>query len=89
MTMTFNEFQRELKKRLNDPQQAYLFSLMYEYLIALNQQLDELAALTLNLTEQQQRFVEFNTTLEGQLKNLRRRGDTDIGSVSPDPDTEH
>ena len=89
MSMTFNEFQRELKKRINDPQTAFLFSLMYEYLSALNQQLDDCAAVILNLAEQQQRFAEFNNVLEGQIKNLRRRDDTDISSVSPDPDTEH
>lgn len=90
--MTFNEFQRELRKRVNDPQVAYMFSLCFETITELNRQLDEMASLLLNLTEQQQRFVEFNEHTQEILKKVERRGRPDgveVHSVVNDPDTEH
>ena len=90
--MTFNEFKRELDRRVKDPQISYMLAFMFEAITAQNQQLDEMASLLLNLAEQQQRFVDFNAQTQETLKRVERRGRPDgveVHSVSNDPETEH
>ena len=87
--MTFNEFQRELNRRVKDPQLAYMLTFMFETIVTQNQQIDEMASLLLNLAEQQQRFVEFNAQTQEVLKRVERRGRPDgveVHSVANDPE---
>lgn len=87
--LTFNEFQRQIKNRGIDPQTAYMFTLMFEYIIELNKQGDEQASLMLNLFEQMQRVVELNKSTLDLANKVKRQGKpegVEVASVAYDPD---
>jgi hypothetical protein len=77
MAMTFNEFNKELTNRIQDPNIRWFFAYMFEVLVSHNTQMDEMAGLLLNLAEQQSKFAEFNAITQEKLKRVERRGRPD------------
>ena len=67
--LTFNEFQRELRKRNIEGPNAYMFTLLYERLGEAIKQTDEMASVILLLTEQVQAFA---TLRELDIKDIER-----------------
>lgn len=71
---TYNEFNREMQKRIQDPQMRYVFMTMFEILVQQSNDIDNLAKLVVNLAEQQQKFAEFNKAMQADIEAVKRRG---------------
>jgi hypothetical protein len=85
--MTFNEFQRELSKRISDRNVSYMLALTFEHNMALNKQLDDMAGIILNMADELGRLVMLNKHTQLQLAALQRRNDNDlVQSVIPTPE---
>ena len=87
--MDHNQFQRELVNRNIGKQEAYLFSLIYERLSDLSQQVDMCAKLIDQLTSSLAGFVSLNENIMRDIGQLKRRGmpdGIDVHSVVNDPD---
>jgi len=81
MSLTFNEFQRELTKHGIDGPIAYMFTLVYERLAESINNQEEIANAILMLTEQMQSFVNLREMDMRDLELLKRR----IGMVGKTP----
>lgn len=93
MSHTFNEFQRELIKREIKPQEAYMFTLIYERLSECENQLTMCAKLIEQLTESLVLTSQLHEHTQTQVHRLLRgskQDGVDVQSVARDPnDTEH
>lgn len=86
---TFNEFQRELRKRINDPQVAYMLSMLFEKMTALSAQVDDCASVLLNVVNQNERVASLNANTMQRVQRIERKGmpeGVEVTSVSPDPE---
>lgn len=82
---TFNEFNREIQKRISDPEVRFILLAQFEMIQHLSKEMNEFASLLLNLANQQQRFAELNAATQEQLKQLSRRGTPDGISIVSEP----
>lgn len=93
MSHTFNEFQRELIKREIKPQEAYMFTLIYERLSECENQLTMCARLLSELADTVTTFAHLHEHTTRQLQQVLRgskQEGVDVQSVAHDPnDTEH
>lgn len=93
MSMSFNEFQREIQKRISDPQQAYILTLMYERFSDLAQQQETLASLMITLSNTIERVVKMHQSDQETVSQLAKRAGmlgkepgVDVNSVANDPE---
>lgn len=88
-SVTFNEFKRELDKRIRDPQVAYMFALMYERFADVMKGQEETAKVCIKLAEAQAGFVQLNEITQRRMHQLALTGSindgADVGSVMVDP----
>lgn len=87
-SMTFNQFQKELRDRKIEPQNAYLFSLLYERMTEMAKQLDMMANIVTGMANTMGSFVELHGRTQEGLLNLEKYGKTagvEVSSVVPDP----
>lgn len=90
--MTFNEFQREIQKRDIPLQQAYIFTLIYERLAHMANEVEQTAKVVLMLANTVQGFVELNEETQKKMQRIARgmgADGVDVQSVMPDPDERH
>ncbi len=92
MSLTFNEFQRELQKRNIDPNTAYMLTLVYERLGETVRIVEEMAKLTETFADSVARMVIMNQadqkTMSEMAKKLGMVGRTpgvEVASVAHDP----
>lgn len=87
MSITFNEFQRELNKRISDPNVAYMLSLMFEMNQATLQQLNTCADVVNSLVETVGNVVELHHTTQHAVKQMNKKinGDVEGVHVSTEP----
>lgn len=90
---TFNEFQRELQKREIPPNEAYIFTMMYERLGQVLAQQDEVAKLLVTFADSLQTFATMaqhdQRTLSALAKKagmLNRTPGVDVQSVANEPE---
>jgi len=93
MSLTFNEFQRELRNRGVDGPNAYMFTLVYERLSECLQQQEEIAGAILMMTQQLQMFVNLREMDTRDMETVKRKigmiGKTpgvDVHSVANEPE---
>jgi len=93
MSLTFNEFQRELQKRGVDGPNAYMFTLVYERLSECMQQQEEVTKAVLMFAEQLQMFINLRELdirdVEAVKKKVGVVGRTpgvDVHSVANEPE---
>lgn len=91
--MEFNQFQKELRDRGIEGQQAYVFTMLYERLSDLAQQVTLSARIVNELADAVNKFADLHEHTQRQLKIMMRHGRPDgveVHSVANDPDdTEH
>lgn len=78
--LTFNEFQRELRKRNIEPHTAYMLTMLYERMGELTKQLDEMAGMLLTYANQLEGFVQLRVADQQFLRGIKRRLDGNGGS---------
>lgn len=86
---TFNQFQKELQNRGIDPQTAYMFTLVYERLIQVAQEVQQCSRITLEVVESLQGVVALNEELHKRLNQVAKGMFVDginVESVANDPD---
>lgn len=91
---TFNEFQREIQRRGIDPQNAYMFTLLYERLIETEKVVDDAMKLMNHFAEMLAGFVQLR---EEDVKNIQglqskiagRHDGVEVQSVANDPSEKH
>jgi len=89
-SVTFNEFKRELDKRIKDPQVAYMFALLYERFADVMKGQEETAKVCVALANSMQGLVKLNEVTERRMRQLAKTGmindGADIASVMIDPE---
>lgn len=73
MSLTFNQFQVELRKRGIEGNVAVVLTMMYEQQRETVEQLDQAMKILLALTQTVENFVQLNEAMGGQLAQLRQR----------------
>ncbi len=89
MSLTFNQFQVELRQRGIKDQEAYMFTLIYERLIEVEDQLSTCASLLNSMAETMQNFASLSEHQQRQLRKFIRGGRPDgveVHSVAPEPE---
>jgi len=90
--LTFNEFQRELQKKGVEPKSAYFFTMLYEQFAELMKQHQAIAHGMVEMAggmQMLQQLSEKDTLELRSIKKMLSEGTGLVGSVAPDPDTEH
>jgi hypothetical protein len=88
-SLTFNEFQRELRKRELDPKLEYLFTMLYEQQAEIIKQQDLLGQALLDMTGTVASFVKLHEATQKKVMQIARQGrpeGVDVFSVANDPD---
>lgn len=91
---TFNQFQREIQKRGISPENAYMFTLVYERLIQTEQVVDDAMKLLNHFAEMLNGFVQLREedvkNIQGLQRKIAGRNDgVDVQSVAIDPSEKH
>jgi len=87
MSLTFNQFQVELRRRGIKEQEAYLFTLIYERLIETEKLVMMNAHVLEELTNSVASFVQISEGMQKELRLVRRGGvpdGVDVESVAWD-----
>lgn len=85
---TFNEFQRELLKREIKPQEAFLFTMMYERMGQMATEIEQCTQLILSMANSLQGVVGLQGAQAEQLRQImrgRKPDGVDVMSVANDP----
>lgn len=87
MSVTFNQFQKELRDRNIDPQVAYMLSVIYEQHIEVLKQVDAMANVISSLADTVGNVVELHHTTQDRLQGLNKMmtGSVDGVTVSTEP----
>jgi hypothetical protein len=87
--MDWNEFNRELQKRVSDPGIRYCLGIVYERLIEVAKQVDACTAIQLESVKMLSNFVSLNEAMDHQVKTLNKivKGNSDGVSVESVPIT--
>lgn len=89
MSLSFNEFQRELQRRNIPDNVAYMLTLIYERLVQLAQEGNQQSKIVLSLATSLQAVVDITEADRKNIKALARGGipdGVDVHSVAIDPD---
>ena len=86
MSLTFNQFQAELRKRGIDGNLAVVLTQMYEQQREAIEQVSQAMKILVALTETVSNFVVMNEAMGGQLKALQQR--VGAGDVNSEPITD-
>ena len=87
--MDWNDFNRELQNRVDDPQLRYMLGLMYERQLDMARQTEANASIILELVGAFKNMVGLNEVLDGRVKRLHDtiKGRVDGVSVESVPIT--
>jgi hypothetical protein len=87
MSMTFNEFNKQLRNRNIDPQTAYMLAVLFEVQLEQGKQLDACASILQGLVKTVEAFVSLNETTQQKMLQLRRdlTGEVDGVTVASEP----
>lgn len=92
-SMTFNEFQKELNKRISDPQVVYMLTFMFEQLVNLQQQQEQVGTVLVQFADQLSSFVSLHERTQEGLQKILRGGRPDgvevMSAALDDPDKKH
>jgi len=91
MSLSFNEFQRELRKRNIDPNTAFILTLLYERLAEVMKGQEETATVVLGMAQTMQGFVQLSEANNKKMQQLARgqyESGVDVMSVANDPEDE-
>jgi hypothetical protein len=80
--MDWNEFNRELQKRVSDPGTRYCLGLIYERLLDLTKQNDQNSSLLLAFAETLKDFMKISEITDNQIKGLTRLVSGRVDGVS-------
>ena len=70
--MEWIEFNRELQNRVSDPGVRYCLGIVYERLLDIAKQQDQVGNICLSMAKTMDGFVQLNEVLESQLRDLRK-----------------
>lgn len=82
MAESFNDFNRELQRRISDPQARYMFGLMYERMVDLSNQNDQMARVLLDMVNNVNRVVQMQGLQGTDLTSLRKQINSEVAGVS-------
>lgn len=87
MTVEWNEFNRELQNRVNDPGLRFMLGLIYERVLDVSKQQEQTSDILLALANTVGNFVSLNEVMDSKLQHLRKivegdRDGVDVRSVS-------
>lgn len=87
MSLSWNEFNRELQNRVSDPGLRYMLGMIYERLLDQAKQMDMCASVTNEMATVMNNFVAMNEVFDERLKALNKhvRGEADGVSLSSVP----
>ena len=87
MSMTFNEFNRQLQNRNIDRQTAYMLAVLFEVQLEQGKQLDACASVLTQLVETVQQFTALHEATQGRLNQLRKdmTGEVEGVTVASEP----
>lgn len=87
MSMTFNQFQKELRNRNIDPQVAYFMSVLYEQHMEVLKQVDQMATIINSLADTVGNVVELHSVTKERVEMMNKRlgGDYDGVTVTTEP----
>jgi hypothetical protein len=80
--MDWNEWNRELQKRISDPGMRYMMGLIYERMLDLTKQVDANNELLLAFAETMKEFISLNEHLDNRVKGLTRMVTGRVDGVS-------
>lgn len=72
MSLTFNQFQKELRNRNIDPQVAYCLSIIYEQQVEVIKQVDAIANIVNSLADTVGNVVQLHEITTGRLQELNK-----------------
>jgi len=84
MSMTFNQFQMELRKRGIEGHQAIMLSTIYEQVLEMAKQLDMMANIINGVVETVQNFADLHEATQGQVNDMRQRFGENVRSEELD-----
>jgi hypothetical protein len=82
MAMDWNDFNRQLQNRVNDPGLRYMLGMMYERQLDMGKQLDMCATLLGEFANTLNNFVGMNEALEGKMRDLHKYMSGQVDGVS-------
>jgi len=87
--MDWNDYNRELQKRVSDPGVRYMLGLVYERLLDACKQVDHNNELLLAFAETMRTLINVNEQMDGKIRGLDKavRGQRDGVSVESVPIT--
>lgn len=87
--MDWNEYNRELQKRVSDPGVRYCLGIAYERLLDCAKQIDQNNQMLLMFAETMKDMISVTESQEQRIKSLRKtiRGETEGVSLSSVPIT--
>lgn len=77
MSLTFNQFQKELQKRNIDPQLAYMLSVVFEQQVETAKQMDMCAKVIEELVKTVANFATLHEATQGRVQDLVKELDGD------------
>lgn len=81
MSLSHIEFQRELQKYNVDKGQAIIFTMLYERVMDLSQQVEMCARLLNEVVDSVKGFAELHEKTQAQIKKFERRNEVEGVSV--------
>lgn len=87
MSLTFNQFQKQLRDQNIDARTAYFLSLMFEQHVEVLKQVDQMANIINSLADTVGNVVELHQVTKERVETMNKRlgGDYDGVSVSTEP----
>jgi hypothetical protein len=70
--MDFNEFNRELERRISDPQLKYMLALQYQHIMAMAAQLDAMSKVVSEVVNSLQGVVGLHAATQGKVQDMAR-----------------
>lgn len=91
MSLTFNQFQKQLRDQNIDPRTAYFLSLMYEQHVEVLKQVDQMATIINSLADTVGGVVELHAVTKERVETMNKRlgGIYDGVSVTTEPGKGH
>ncbi len=71
--MTFNQFQQELTRRNIEPQTAYMLAVIYEQMVEMGQQQEEMAKLMVTFAEGVAKVISMHQSDQQTLGKIAKR----------------
>jgi hypothetical protein len=70
--MDFNEFNRELERRIGDPQLKYMLALQYQHIMAMAAQIDAMSKVISEVVNSLRNVVGLHEATQGRVQDLAK-----------------